>query len=173
VFYTPDRALSIVLTTFKVIFAILDYYVIKGSQIGSFVETFVAIFLPLSSMWASANVNSKHIAMPNENYANHRVVPVGHVEFTDGDDYYGSKKVLITDDTSNGRQSASYPGSPTKYEKHPEARIEPRISVTNANRASYISDVDDLEMQRFAHGIHVDRSYTVRSDHHAQIGHAR
>lgn len=158
------------------IFAILDYYVIKGSQIGSFVETFVAIFLPLSSMWASANVNSKHVAMPNEHHANHRAIPVGHSEYTEGDEYYNSKKVLLTDDTrdSSGEHGlSSYSASPSKYEKHPEPRSEPSIAANDAHRASYMSDVDDLEMQRLARGIQIDRSYTVRSDPHAEVGRAR
>lgn len=164
------------LTFAIVIFAILDYYVIKGSQIGSFVETFVAIFLPLSSMWASANVNSKHVAMPNEHHANHRAIPVGHSEFTEADEYYNSKKVLLTDDTrdSSGEHgSSSYSASPSKYDKQHEPRSEPRISANDGHRASYISDVDDLEMQKLARGIHVDRSYTVRSDPHSEVGRAR
>lgn len=41
------------------IFAIVAYFKFRGTQMQSVVETLVAIFLPLSSIWASANNNAR------------------------------------------------------------------------------------------------------------------
>nr|OQO29492.1 hypothetical protein B0A51_03020 [Rachicladosporium sp. CCFEE 5018] len=156
-----------------VIFAILDYYAMRGAQLGSFVETLVAIFLPLSSMWASTDVKSRRVAMPANNPA-HRAIPVGHSAYTT-DDGYSSKRKLVDDDTvdtlvaSSQTPTSSHHNSPVKL----EARGEPKVSVTAGHRESYMSDTDDLEMQKIGQNVRVDRSYTVRSDPHAGVGRAR
>lgn len=165
------------------IFAILDYYAIRGTQLGSFVETLVAIFLPLSSMWATTNVKSRHIAMPMNEKGNHRAIPVGHSDFgnSGGSSYTGSKKQLMDDSTidtlfnrtpNSSYHNSSYNKSPTKH----EPRHEPRVSVTAGHRLSCLSDGDeDLEMGRVGLGknIHVDTSYTVLSEPDHSFGRAR
>jgi hypothetical protein len=65
-------------------------------------------------MWASTNVNSKHVAMPANNVA-HRAIPVGHTDYTTGDDSYSSKKKLIDSDTIDTLVNSS---SPTSTDHH-------------------------------------------------------
>lgn len=171
VFKSPFRDL---LTSIAVIFAILDYYVIRGAQLGSYVETLVAIFLPLSSMWASTNVKSKHIAMPMNEKGPHRAFPVGHSDLDSGvDSLDGSKKQLVDDSTIdtlvNHTPSSSYNKSPGKY----EPRIEPRVSVTAGRRLSCLTDLDDLELGHLGNNIHVDQTYTVLSEPDWNVGRAR
>lgn len=150
-----------------VIFAILDYYAIRGAQLGSMVETLVVIFLPLSSMWASSNVKSKNIGMPMNEKSRHCIVPVGHSDFNTGagSSYNCSKKQLMDDSTIdtlvNRTPSSNYNKSPSKY----EPRSEPRVSVTAGHRMSYLSENgDDLELGKLGNNIHVDKSYTVLSE---------
>jgi hypothetical protein len=111
--------------------------------------------------------------MPANNHNHHRAIPVGHTDFTTGDDSYSSKKKLIDSDTIDTLVA----NSPTSLDQHSpskfEPRNEPRVSVTGGNRESYLSDVDDLEMQKIGRNIQVDRSYTVRSDLHSDVGRAR
>lgn len=159
------------------IFAILDYYAIRGTQLGSFVETLVAIFLPLSSMWASTNVKSQHIGRAMHEKGAHRAIPVGHSDFGTGggSTSYSSKKQLMDDDTVdtlvNRTPTSSYnKSSPTKH----EPRNEPRVGVTAGHRLSCLSDGDeDLEMGKLGKSIQVDRSYTVLSEPDWAVGRAR
>jgi pheromone alpha factor receptor len=159
-----------------VIFAILDYYAIRGTQLGSFVETLVAIFLPLSSMWASTNVKSKNIGQAMHEKGDHRAIPVGHSDFGTGagSTLYSAKKQLMDDDTIdtlvNRTPTSSYNKSPTKH----EPRNEPRVSVTAGHRLSCLSDGDeDLELGKLGKSIHVDKSYTVLSEPDWAVGRAR
>lgn len=54
-----------------VIFAVIAYFVLPGAQLQSFVETFVAILLPLSTIWAAANVKAR---VPARDLNNPRVL---------------------------------------------------------------------------------------------------
>ena len=157
------------------IFAILDYYAIRGTQLGSFVETLVATFLPLSSMWASTNVKSKHIGRAMNEKGSHRAIPVGHSDFGTGggSTSYSSKKQLMDGDTVdtlvNRTPTSSCNKSPSKH----EPRNEPRVSVTAGHRLSCLSDGDeDLEMGKLGKNIHVDKSYTVLSELDWAVGRA-
>lgn len=157
------------------IFAILDYYAIRGTQLGSFVETLVATFLPLSSMWASTNVKSKHIGRAMNEKGSHRAIPVGHSDFGTGggSTSYSSKKQLMDGDTVdtlvNRTPTSSCNKSPSKH----EPRNEPRVSVTAGHRLSCLSDGDeDLEMGKLGKNIHVDKSYTVLSEPDWAVGRA-
>jgi hypothetical protein len=46
------------------IFGILSYVVLKNEQVNSFMPVVVAVFLPLSAVWASTNTNQNNIAAP-------------------------------------------------------------------------------------------------------------
>ena len=159
-----------------VIFAILDYYAIRGAQLGSFVETLVAIFLPLSSMWASTNVKSTHIGKAMNEKGAHRAIPVGHSDFGTGagSTSYSTKKQLMDDDTIDTLVNRTPPSSYTKSPNKHEPRNEPRVSVTAGHRLSCLSDGDeDLELGKLGRNIHVDKSYTVLSEPEWAVGNAR
>lgn len=157
------------LTSRLVIFAVLAYFALPGAQIRSFVKTLVAIFLPLSSMWASANTNSKHAASPELPIACHGAGPAGS---SDMNSYNSNKKLLnslTTDTLIDGDDSLD--GSPLNEKKY-EPRYEKGATAVSGNRESCLSDFDhDLEMQKPVRSIQVDRSYTVSSDR--DVGHAR
>ncbi|KAK6402796.1 hypothetical protein LTR95_019026 [Oleoguttula sp. CCFEE 5521] len=113
--------------------------------------------------------------MPANNPA-HRAIPVGHSAYTT-DDSYSSKRKLVDDDTvdtlvaSSQTPTSSYHSSPVKL----EARGEPKVSVTAGHRESYMSDTDDLEMQKIgqncapihmlALGALADGNKTLRPNH--------
>ena len=144
----------------------MDYYVIHGTQLNSMVETLVAVFLPLSGMWASASTNHRH-AERNPRAGQVGVVPFGNHVFatTSFDNDKRKLTASVTTDTLVGDDGQSTASSPMK-EKH---ILQPRAQ----QRESFMSGLEDLEMQRYGIGrnnIQVDKSYEV-TEH--QAPHAR
>ncbi|WPH02322.1 Hypothetical protein R9X50_00518500 [Acrodontium crateriforme] len=118
------------------IFAALAYYLPWGSQINSFVPTIVAIFLPLSGMWASANTSNRRIVTENRNA---RAVPVSVSEPAASGDNSRKEKYLY------GDTAVETFGSETDIEK------------------GYSPTLVNMQMHP-AKGVYVDRSYSVRSE---------
>lgn len=124
------------------IFGILSYWILPGSQIQSMVPVVVATFLPLSSIWASTNTDGNaNIAAPAQWH--NRRHPSTMNKSSHG---YSSEKGLLhttvnTDCTLVDRQQSVSEPTPTKSGR----------------------DSIDLEMQKMGR-IRVDRAYSVRSD---------
>ncbi|KAF7185032.1 Pheromone alpha factor receptor [Pseudocercospora fuligena] len=133
------------LTLLAVIFGLLTYFVVQFSQIYSLMPMVVATFLPLSSMWASTNTKSDNIAAPHQVKRNRDVVVSPHTKAGGSSGNYTSDKELLGDSTLVGDGD-----SPTK------------ASHVGSDRDSI--DFEIQKMGGYGQKIHVDRTYTVRSD---------
>lgn len=141
--FIPGRCINsdlwsrIILTCFIAIFGILTYFVYGAAQVNSLMPCVVATFLPLSSMWAATNTNNINIAAPHQVKRNREIV-IGPrtTSNTGGSGRQQSEKELVSDDTLIGEDSP-------RKETHDEI---------------------DLEMQNVPGHVHVDRTYSVRSD---------
>lgn len=126
-----------ILTSSIAIFGILTYFAFGASQVNSLMPCVVATFLPLSSMWAATNTNNLNIAAPNQVKRNRDIATAPRkTGDTGGSGRPQSEKELVSDDTLIGEDSP-------RKETHDEI---------------------DLEMQKGPGYIHVDRTYSVRSD---------
>ncbi|USW46785.1 hypothetical protein Slin15195_G001040 [Septoria linicola] len=119
------------------LFGILTYFLYGAAQVYSLMPCIVATFLPLSSMWAATNTNNVNIAAPHQLKRNRELI-IGPrtTGHSGGGDRSQSEKQLVSDDTLIGEDSP-------KQESHQDR---------------------DLEMQKGPGYIHVDRTYSVRSD---------
>nr|POE80912.1 pheromone alpha factor receptor [Quercus suber] len=116
------------------IIGIVAYFIAPGSQLSTFVDTSVAIFLPLSGMWASVNANNT----VNANAADRRAIPVGA---SDTSAYYGqpsSEKCITskcgtdTSSCSDERDLEKGPRSPsTSYDSADHSRQQQQHAATN------------------------------------------
>nr|POF11614.1 pheromone alpha factor receptor [Quercus suber] len=135
------------------IIGIVGYFITPGSQLATFVDTSVAIFLPLSGMWASANTNNAIAA----NAANRRAVPVGA---SDQSCYYShpsSGKRLV----SNCGTDASSFSDDKDLEKGPALPPSSYNTVPDNGRHQHQHQQDaDANHE----GTLNDRSYQVRLD---------
>lgn len=137
----------------SVIFTIAVYFGVKANQIRSFVPTVVAISLPLSAMWATANTNHSHIAQPEKG---HRAFPLG------ASDFESSRKG--SDGGSRKEKSAGYSENTQASTLVNDERAG-LTSPRNKTRCKFSTPDTDLEMQKMgAEGVHVSRTYSVRSD---------
>ncbi|PIB01741.1 hypothetical protein CB0940_00609 [Cercospora beticola] len=122
------------------IFGILTYFVYGASQIYTLMPVVVGTFLPLSSMWAATNTNNINIAAPHQVKRNRDIAlgprTPGH---TADNERSQSEKALVCDDTLIGDDS------PKK--------------VIHQDGTSV-----DVELGNGPGYIHVDRTYSVRSD---------
>ncbi|KAK4546807.1 hypothetical protein LTR36_001539 [Oleoguttula mirabilis] len=154
------------------IFAIVSYYSTIGSQINSFVPTVVAVFLPLSGMWASAHVIHQKPRRDDGRY--HRAIPVGATDLSSAQ-AYGSAKSMGTadtaDDTLIGDDEIELRGSSSTSNKQQHTMhamtVSPSSGGGGSSGHSGMHGVDeDLEMQQLkSEGVVVvDRTYSVRSD---------
>lgn len=134
----PTRAIPTDISV--AIFGILAYWVAWGSQIQSLMPCVVATFLPLSSMWASTNINNVNIAAPHHVNRNRNIV-VGSVGKSETN---ASHKQLLTADTLVGDDCPKKPGV---HFSSPSDR-----------------DSIDLEMHKTGNQIQIDRTFSVRSD---------
>lgn len=116
----------------------LAYFGFKSTNVETFVPTVVALSLPLSAMWAAAKTNHVHIAKPDRRH--HHAIPVGLASAK----AYG---VTVTD------------GSDTLID-------DDSTTLTSTSKWGPLggSPKPDVEMQKFGDGVHVDRTYSVRSD---------
>ena len=124
----------------------MTYYTTFGAQINSFVPTVVAVFLPLSGMWASASTNNEKLARSDDRY--HRAIPVGTITLSSAKAYGSGKSADTVGSTLIGDDDIEH--SPKKFvisEAHGHDAVE-----------------HDLEMQQLRSGVVVDRTYSVRSD---------
>lgn len=76
------------------IFAIITYYVLPGRQLQSFVLPFVAIFLPLSGIWASSH-------SPDKDHVNRLPARLAHIEDGQFSPGSGSGKRMFSNATSD------------------------------------------------------------------------
>ncbi|KAK5112086.1 hypothetical protein LTR85_011667 [Meristemomyces frigidus] len=147
------------------IFAVIAYYSPVGSQINSFVPTIVAVFLPLSGMWASAHVVHEKLGRSDNRY--HRAIPVGATNLSSAKAYGSAKSTgadtaddtLIGDDEMELRGSSSNSNS----QKHQHTMM---VSP-NSGGSGHGGDDTDLKMQQLKGSdgvVVVDRTYSVRSD---------
>ncbi|KAK5135897.1 hypothetical protein LTR08_004547 [Meristemomyces frigidus] len=127
------------------IFAIITYYTSVGAQINSFVPTVVAVFLPLSGMWASASTGKDKLARPDKRQ--HRAIPVGATDLSSAKAYGSAKSADTADSTLIGDDDIEHAGD--KY-------------LASAAHGRAVEA--DLEMQQLNSGVVVDRTYSVRSD---------
>ncbi|KAK3114477.1 pheromone alpha factor receptor [Teratosphaeriaceae sp. CCFEE 6253] len=136
------------------IFAVMSYYTSVGIQINSAVTTIVAVFLPLSGMWASAQTASEKLVRSDTRF--HRAIPIGATDLSSAKAYGVSTKTtdtadtLIDDDDGDDQNSGSVP---YRGLGHGRSQDSPR----------------DVEMAEEAplpgpKGVVVDRTYSVRSD---------
>ncbi|KAK1065347.1 pheromone alpha factor receptor [Friedmanniomyces endolithicus] len=144
------------------IFAVVSYYTVLGIQINSLVPTVVAIFLPLSGMWANAQTANEKLVRSESRF--HRAVPVGATDLSSAK-AYGSTKTSDTADTLIDDDLDEDDNTAAAYHHHGSGR-----SRTTAMRS------DDLprggvemgmveDPQRLKTGaVVVDRTYSVRSD---------
>ncbi|KAK0267764.1 pheromone alpha factor receptor [Friedmanniomyces endolithicus] len=144
------------------IFAVVSYYTVLGIQINSLVPTVVAIFLPLSGMWASAQTANEKLVRSKSRF--HRAVPVGATELSSAK-AYGSTKTSDTADTLIDDDLDEDDNTAAAYHHHGSGR-----SRTTAMR-SEDTPRGGVEMgmvedpQRLKTGaVVVDRTYSVRSD---------
>ncbi|KAK4556912.1 pheromone alpha factor receptor [Recurvomyces mirabilis] len=165
------------------IFAIVGDYA-TGHQLQSLVQTIVAIFLPLSGMWASAQTGDDKLIRPDARF--HRAIPVGATDPSSAK-AYGSTKTNDTADTlvendfdsETGRyqytaassdrgkmtiRSTSSPHGAVHF--HPQGfDFGTQNQTGGGNGAGKTSFSEDLEMQRLRNeGVVVDRTCSVRSD---------
>lgn len=138
------------------IFAILTYFVLPQTQLNSFVATIVAIFLPLSGMWAAANAHSRRIG---GNKFGRRMMPLGPSDTRNGSTTLSSKKQLTSegnttfDEKTNSVGTSSFGRSPTKSSQ----------GYKSDDRVSMISGLEDGRDLELGDGIRQDRTYTVHS----------
>jgi hypothetical protein len=120
------------------------------------VPTVVAVFLPLSGMWASAHTTNSNIAcssgMAAVGIKNSHAVPVGGSDLTSAK-AYGSTKGSGTD--------SGFTADSTLYDD--EASLAPNHRHRENPEMQQLHG--DVEMQRFKDrsGVVVDRTYSVRS----------
>jgi len=142
---------DLLLTLSTVIFAVITYSNSVGAQINSFVPTVVAVFLPLSGMWASAQTTHNKLVHTSDRV--HRAIPVGHTDLS-SIKAYGNAKSSGTDtaDTLIGDYDL----------EHGHGGVgahSPSASGSGSGGAA-----DTLEMEQMKSDIVVDRTYSVRSD---------
>ncbi|KAK1062473.1 pheromone alpha factor receptor [Friedmanniomyces endolithicus] len=144
------------------IFAVVSYYTVLGIQINSLVPTVVAIFLPLSGMWASAQTANEKLVRSESRF--HRAVPVGATDLSSAK-AYGSTKTSDTADTLIDDDLDEDDNTAAAYHHHGSGR-----SRTTAMRSEDLPR-GGVEMgmvedpQRLKTGaVVVDRTYSVRSD---------
>ncbi|KAK3673448.1 pheromone alpha factor receptor [Recurvomyces mirabilis] len=165
------------------IFAIVGDYA-TGHQLQSLVQTVVAIFLPLSGMWASAQTGDDKVIRPDARF--HRAIPVGATDLSSAKAYGSTKTNDTTDtlvendfDSETGRyqytaasgdrgkmmiRSTSSPHGAVHF--HPQGfDFGAQDQTGGGYGAGKTSFSEDLEMQRLKNeGVVVDRTYSVRSD---------
>lgn len=131
------------------IFAVVAYYAAVGAQLNSFVPTIVAVFLPLSGMWASVRTKPR-----NDNRIN-RAIPVGASDFS-------SNKTYGPGGSGSGNDTTSSTSNTLVNDDRSH------VGLREAFKAKHVHEMDateaDLEMQHVNGGVVVDRSYSVRSD---------
>ncbi|KAI7690770.1 hypothetical protein KC322_g11504 [Hortaea werneckii] len=150
------------------IFATIAFYTPLGYQINSFVPVVVAISLPLSGMWATAQTDRAKLVRSRA-AAGHRAIPVGATDLSSAKAYGSTKSsgmdtadTLIADYSSYDieRDGGLYQdsgsdrlaGSPSKGGAEASATVV-------GGRAD-----GGVEMEQLKHGVVVDRTYSVRSD---------
>lgn len=142
----------------------MTYWVVPGAQLNSFIPTVVAIFLPLSSLWASANVS--HRRMTDDA---HRAIPVGGSDFASATAYgtlsadSGAKHTTDSDDT----QASTLVDIRELYEIPGGAALDGSVRQRSADADGDINI--DLEKQQLKRGkggavIDVSRTFSIRSD---------
>ncbi|KAH9821455.1 Pheromone P-factor receptor [Teratosphaeria destructans] len=166
------------------IFAILATYTLWGSQLQSMVPTVVAVFLPLSGMWASVQTDKARLVRSNNQG---RQIPVGVSNNT-----YGSSGDRNAQRNGTATTSDTLIGSPAQIDddKYSASNHHDRISDDDVElglpvgRASSSGTNRPNQRGRSEHGyrygaahhgpvqthelkngdIVVDRTYSVRSD---------
>ncbi|KAI6801960.1 hypothetical protein KC332_g3627 [Hortaea werneckii] len=150
------------------IFATIAFYTPLGYQINSFVPVVVAISLPLSGMWATAQTDRAKLVRSRA-AAGHRAIPVGATDLSSAKAYGSTKSsgmdtadTLIADYSSYDVErdgelyqdsgSDRLAGSPSKGSAEASATVV-------GGRAD-----GGVEMEQLKHGVVVDRTYSVRSD---------
>jgi hypothetical protein len=133
------------LTWTIVVITIIAYWGLKDvhAQLGTFPMTIVALSLPLSAMWATANTANRQAASERNNI--HRQIPAGRADFAKGKAYKS-----YSDTTASGTLVGDDDNS----------------ALSSPNRKTGFNGMErDLEMQEVGHGgVQVDRSYSVRCD---------
>ncbi|CAK4033906.1 Pheromone P-factor receptor [Lecanosticta acicola] len=131
-----------------VIFGIISYWVLVNAQLYSFMPVVVAVFLPLSGMWASTSTNgNNNIAAPQQWQQRKNTAAQ---QYSQGS---RDKQLLGTAGTSDtlvadGRAESFSGASPSKH----------------GHVATVERDSIDLEMAKMGHQVKINRSYSVRSD---------
>ena len=130
-----------------VIFMIVCYFGVTHARAASFVPTVVAISLPLSAMWAAVNTGHVHLEGPTPRAR--RVIPLAPSDLASGKSY-GDKKDTFGESTKT-TDSAIDDSSSTGL-------------TTPRHKARFTPPDDDLEMQTVTEGVHVNRTFSVRSE---------
>jgi pheromone alpha factor receptor len=127
------------------------------------VPTVVAVFLPLSGMWASAQTDQARLIRSND--ARHRQIPVGATNLSSAKAYgttttkntvtVGTSDTLVADDKDGSDLELGYPVG--------------RASSSRVGKHMRGSGDDDVPLGVEAHELKndvvvVDRTYSVRSD---------
>ncbi|KAK4888523.1 pheromone alpha factor receptor [Elasticomyces elasticus] len=134
------------------IFAVISYYTAVGIQINSLVPTVVAIFLPLSGMWASAQTANEKLVRADSRF--HRAIPIGATDLSSAK-AYGSTKTSDTADTLvDDDDDLPYHGTASRSKTTARSEDTPRE----------MEMARDAEMGYLRNGVVVDRTYSVRSD---------
>ncbi|KAK5114085.1 hypothetical protein LTR62_002654 [Meristemomyces frigidus] len=155
------------------IFAILgNSRTALGHQIQSFVPTIVAVFLPLSGMWASTQTNSSKLIRSDSRFR--RAIPVGATDLSSAKAYGSGKAVsdgtdtLVEDDeddgldTTHGHYACSTSPDGGKMTIRSKSRSQGQGQHAGDGKSNF---GEDLEMQAFGKNeVVVDRTYSVRSD---------
>ncbi len=126
------------------IFVILADFGFNNAAAQGFAPTVVALSLPLSAMWATANANNAHAAADRHNP--NRFAAVAPPDFGQGKRF---GETITTATTMSDTLIDTDSNSPLTWKR--EAR--------NSDAKN------DVEMQRpGGGGVHVNRTYSVRSD---------
>ncbi|TKA73214.1 hypothetical protein B0A55_07771 [Friedmanniomyces simplex] len=151
------------------IFAVISYYTVLGIQINSLVPTVVAIFLPLSGMWASAQTANAKLVRSDSRF--HRAVPIGATDLSSAK-AYGSTKTTDTadtlvdndyDDNNNTTTTPYHHGGRTKTTAT-RSEDNPRVGGGAGPEMSMVEDPTELQRLKGGGAVVVDRTYSVRSD---------
>ncbi|EGP92304.1 unnamed protein product [Zymoseptoria tritici ST99CH_3D7] len=152
------------------IFGIISYFALASTQVYSLMPMVVAIFLPLSSMWASFNTNKTN------SVTNMRQPNVYRPNMIIGQDTtQNSGKNTNISGTSNSTATTSSFASDKRrlnLSFNTQGTLVNSISEEEVNNPQKLGpsatvavmDRDSLELEMRQHGIAQGRSYSVRSD---------
>ncbi|KAK0940170.1 pheromone alpha factor receptor [Friedmanniomyces endolithicus] len=144
------------------IFAVVSYYTILGIQINSLVPAVVAIFLPLSGMWASAQTPNEKLVRSESRF--HRAVPVGATDLSSAK-AYGSTKTSDTADTLIDDDLDEDDNTTTTTYHHGSGRSRTAAMRSEDTPRGGVEMGMVEDPQRLKTGaVVVDRTYSVRSD---------